>query len=108
DDQSGPARADMGQASEQRRGIVERAERVDDHDEVERAGQGAHKSGVLDVADQEREFGMRLARLRDHAGTEIHPDAERRLERGEKVADAASELEDARAFGNEELQIAQI
>src|SRR5262249_57010425 len=51
---------------------------------------------------------MRLARLRDHAGAEIHADAERRFERGEKVAGAASELEHPGAFGNEELEIAQI
>src|SRR5262245_34207818 len=51
---------------------------------------------------------MRLARLRDHAGAEIHADAERRFERGEEVAGAAAELEHAGAFGDEELQIAQI
>src|SRR5262249_2787284 len=51
---------------------------------------------------------MRLARLRDHAGAEIHPDAERRFERGEEVAGAASEFEHASAFGDEELEIAQI
>src|SRR5262245_48230090 len=51
---------------------------------------------------------MRLARLRDHAGAEIHADAERRFERGEEVAGAASELEHAGAFWNEELEIAQI
>src|SRR5262249_15604131 len=46
--------------------------------------------------------------LRDHAGTEIHPDPERRFERGEEIAGAASELEHAGAFGDEELEIAQI
>src|SRR5262245_45085741 len=51
---------------------------------------------------------MRLARLRDHAGTEIHPDAERRFERGEEIAGTASELEHARALGDEELEVAQI
>src|SRR5262249_3093175 len=61
-----------------------------------------------DIADQKREIGMRLARLRDHAGAEIHADAERRFERGEEVAGAASELEHAGAFGDEELEIAQI
>ncbi len=47
---------------------------------------------------QEREIGMGLARLRDHALAEIHPDAERGLERGEQVAGAASELEHAGAL----------
>ena len=56
----------------------------------------------------EREIGMRLARLRDHAFAEIDADAKRRLERGQQVAGAAAELEDARAFRNEELQIEQV
>src|SRR5262249_57020930 len=102
------ARAQIVQAGERRLAIVERAERVDHHDDVERAGQGANESGVLDIADQKRETGMRLARLRDHAGAEIHADAERRFERGEEVASAASELKHARAFGDEELEITQI
>src|SRR5262249_14009790 len=72
------------------------------------ARQGANESGVLDIADQKRETGMRLARLRDHAGAEIHADAERRFERGEEVASAASELKHARAFADEELEITQI
>src|SRR5262245_49804396 len=46
--------------------------------------------------------------LHDHAGAEIHADAERRFERGEQVAGAAPELEHAGAFGDEELEIAQI
>ncbi len=102
------ARAQVVQVREHRLAIVERAERVDHHDDVERAGQGSHESAVLDVADQKREIGMSLARLRDHAGAEVHADAERRFERGEEVAGAASELEHAGAFGDEELQVEQI
>ena len=51
---------------------------------------------------------MRLARLVDHAGAEIDAHAERRLERSEQVAGAATELEHARAFGDEEFQIEQV
>ena len=108
DHDAGLARAQIVQVREHRLAIVERAERVDHHDDVERAGQGANERGVLDVANQECEIGMRLACLRDHAGAEIHADAERRFERGEEVAGAAPELEHTRAFGNEELEIAQI
>src|SRR5262249_41176826 len=54
-----------------------------------------------------REIGMRLARLRDHAGTELHADPERWFERGEQVADAASEVERAGALGEEDREMAQ-
>src|SRR5262249_60839714 len=99
------ARGQIMQVGEHRLAIVERAQRVDDHDDVERARQGANESGVLDIADQKRETGMRLARLRDHAGAEIHADAERRFERGEEGASAASELKHARAFPEAELEM---
>src|SRR5262249_22264892 len=88
--------------------IVERTEGVDHDDDVKRSAQGSHENGILDVADQEREIGISLARLADHARAEIHAHPERRLERGEEVAGATSELEHAGAFGDEELQIAQI
>jgi len=51
---------------------------------------------------------MRLARLVDHAGAEIHTDAERGLERGKEIAGATSELEHARAFRDEKLQIEEV
>ena len=88
--------------------VVERAKRVHHHDDVEGSRQGADEGGVLDVADEERETGMGLARLRNHAGAEIHSDAERWLERGQQVAGAAPELEHAGAFRNQELEIEQI
>ena len=108
DDQPGLGHAQGVQALQHGLAVVERAERVDHHDDVERAGQGAHERRVLDVADQEREIGMRGARLRDHARAEIRPDAERRFERGEQVAAAAAELEHAGTGGNQKLEVAQI
>jgi hypothetical protein len=51
---------------------------------------------------------MRFARLGDHAGAEIHTDPERGLERGQEIAGAASELEHARAFRDEKLQIEEV
>ena len=98
----------MMQACEHRLAIVERAQRIDHHDGVERPGQGPQELRILDVADEKGEIGMRLARLADHAGAEIDAHAERRLERGEQVAGAASKLEHAGAFGNEEFQIEQV
>ena len=108
DDEPGLARAQAVQVLEHRLAVVERAEGVDHHDEVEWSGQRPDESGVLDVADEKRQIGMGLARLRDHALAEIHADAERRLERGEQIAGAASELEHAGAVGNQKLEIAQI
>ena len=108
DHEAGLARAQIVQVREHGLAIVERAQRVDHHDDVERPRQRPHESAVLDVADQKREIGMRLARLRDHAGAEVHADAERRFERGKEIAGAASELEHAGAFGDKKLQIEQI
>src|SRR6266446_6295347 len=51
---------------------------------------------------------MRLARLLDHALAEIHTDAERRLERGEQIACAASKLQHPRTLPDLELQVAEI
>src|SRR5262249_37506035 len=96
------------QACEDRLAIVERAESLDHDDGVEWPGQGPQELRIFDVADEKGEIGMRLARLADHAGAEIHAYAERRLERGEHVAGAASELEHASAFGNEKFQIEQV
>src|SRR5262245_64126086 len=79
DDEPGLARAQSMQVLEHGLAIVERAQGVDHHDGVERSRQGADEIGILDVADEERETGMSLARLRDHGGAEIHADAERRL-----------------------------
>src|SRR5262249_35607854 len=96
------------QACEDRLAIVERAESLDHDDGVEWPGQGPQELRIFDVADEKGEIGMRLARLADHAGAEIHAHPERRLERGEHVAGTASELEHAGAFGNEEFQIEQV
>jgi hypothetical protein len=108
DDEACVARTQVTQVLEHRLAVVERTERVHHHDEVERPGQRADERGVLDVTDQEREIGMGLARLRDHSRAEIYTHPERRLECGQQVAGAASELEHACAFGNEELEIEQI
>ena len=87
--------------------VVERRAR-DHHDGIEWSRQGADEGGVLDVADHEGKTGMGRTRPRDHALAEIHPNPERRLERREQVAGAASELEHAGARGDQELQVEQI
>lgn len=45
----------------------------------------------------ELELGMLASRLADHDGADVHADAVVRLERGEEVAAAAADLEDAEA-----------
>src|SRR5262249_26591458 len=82
--------------------------RVDHHNDVEGPRQGSQEVRIFDVADEKREIGMRLARLFDHGGAEIRAYAERRFERGEEIAGAASELEHPRAFGNEEFEIERV
>ena len=108
DDEPRLARAQRVQRLEHALTVVERAERVDHHDDVERSRQRANERRILDVADQKREIGMSLARLLDHALAEIHADAERRRERGQEIAGAASELEHAGARGDQELEVEQI
>ncbi len=51
DDEPRLARAQGVQALEHGLAIVERAERVDHHDDVEWSGQRSDEGGVLDVAD---------------------------------------------------------
>src|SRR5437879_526293 len=51
---------------------------------------------------------MSFARLLDHALAEIHTDAERRLERSEQIACAASKLQHPRTLRDQELQVAEI
>src|SRR5262249_25915579 len=84
---------------------VERAERVDHYNDVEGPRQGSQEVRIFDVADEKREIRMRLARRIDHGGAEIYAHAERRSERGEEIACAASELEHPGAFGNEEFEV---
>src|SRR5262245_36634246 len=108
DDEPGLTRAQSVQVLEHGLAIVQRAEGVDHYDGIERSRQGADEIGILDVADEERKTGVSLARLFDHAGAEIHADAERRLERGHETAGAAAELEHASAGGNQKLEVAQV
>src|ERR1700694_3611695 len=96
------------QVLEQLLAIVERAQRVSDQDEVERPGQCPDECAVFDVSDEERKIRMRPMRLGDHRVAEIDADPERRLERGQQIAGAAAELEDAGAWRYEELQIEAI
>ena len=108
DHDTGLARAQIVQAREHGLAIVERTQRIDHHDGVEWSRQGPQELGILDVADEKGEIGVRLARLADHAGAEIDAHSERRLERGEHVAGAASKLEHASAFRNEKFHVEQI
>src|SRR5262245_42848221 len=81
---------------------------VDHYNDIEGPGQGSQEVRILDVTDEKREIGMRLARLFDHGGAEIDAHAERGFEGGEEIARAASELEPAGAFGNEEFEVEKV
>ena len=104
DDEPGLALAQRMQRLEHALTVIECAECVDHHDDVEWARQRANERGILDVADQKGQIGMRLAGLRDHALAEIDADAERRRERGQEIAGAASELEHAAPAGIRNLR----
>src|SRR5262249_2380576 len=108
DDEARLARAQIVQARERRLAIVERAERVDHYNDVEGPRQGSQEVRIFDVADEEREIRMRLARRIDHGGAEIYAHAERRSERGEGIGCAASELEHPGAHGSEKLEVEKV
>src|SRR2546425_10898835 len=108
DDETSLARAQGVQMLEHGLAIVERAERIRHQDDVEGPGQFSHERAILDIADQECEMRMGLARLLDHGRTEIDANPISRLERGEKLSGAASELEYAGALPDQEFDIEQV
>src|ERR1700676_4173258 len=108
DDETRLPRAQWMQILECGLAVVERAQGIDRHDDVERAGQRLHESFVFDVAGAEREFRIGSPRLGDHLLAEIDSDAERRRKRRNQVTGATAELEHARALWNQKLQIAEV
>src|SRR5215813_8149357 len=88
--------------------IVESAERVGYQDHVERTRQRLDEGFIFDVSGDERKMRMKLSRLLDHSTAEIHADAKRRLEGGQKMPRAATQLQQPRALRDEKSQIGQV
>ena len=79
--------------------ILQRADRIEDEDVVERALQRFQRRGVFGIAFDEGEIGVALPRDPDVLAAEIYSDAMRWREARERVANAASDLEDATSRG---------
>ena len=75
------ARTETMQVIKHALAIVERAERVNNHDIIERAGQGFNKAGCFNVARIESIGGVGPPRFLNCRHTQIDTDTKRRLER---------------------------
>jgi len=102
DDKARVGTAQRQQALERPLAIVEHADGIGDDDDVERTRQAGNRRGILGVADDEIERGMRRAGARDHRFRNIDADAFLGLQRREQPTGAAADLEHAQPFRNQE------
>src|ERR1700730_9139487 len=85
--------------------IIERANRIQHDNKIERAGKRSDCAWIFRVTDNESQIRMPFTRLRDHRRTEIQSDPERRFEACQRIANSTSDFKDARPFRNQKAQI---
>ncbi len=88
--------------------ILEHADRVGDHDIVERALDCVQCGRIFDIAQHEIQIGISGFRLGNRIGAEIDPYAARWLQRGEQISATAPKLQHALARRNQKLHELQV
>ncbi|OIQ65115.1 hypothetical protein GALL_533300 [mine drainage metagenome] len=70
--------------------ILEHPDGVGDHDVIKRALDSRQRSGIFHVTEDKMQIGMQFLGVRNIPGTEIDPDAVRRLQCGEQISAPAA------------------
>jgi hypothetical protein len=87
---------------ERRLAVVQSADRVGQDDMIEWSIEGCKDYRILDVAEDEMQMRMALARFLDDRRAEVDANADGWLEARKQIPYSATELHDFRALGNEE------